>query len=553
MPDSPSELLDRSWRLQVELDDHRPLWDSDIDQIERWPRTSVEHTTDARERLLAMRDDALALVADGGEDAPSLRTAADSALLVASQLDVEAELLYPHPTLGLHSYLHWAVNNFPLRTAEHGQRYLDKLAAFPAAVDELRGRLEVAAREGRAPIARHTRMTVERLDQHLASAISDDPLAEQAAPTDLAEVEADAWRQDLADAIVASVRPALGRLRETLHDVSLPAGRADEDCGLLHQPGGAATYELLVQANTTEGVTPDQVHATGLEQVERLAAEYRELGAATLGTADLGEIFRRLREDPTLSYTDADEVVAAATELHQRAQELAPAWFARTPRAACEIRAVEHGSIAFYSPQAADGSRPAVFFFNTSDPTVWGPNLAATVFHEGIPGHHFQSALALEDDTLHDLHRKQFLPAFGEGWGLYAERLADDIGLYADDIQRLGMLSTDSLRACRLVVDTGMHALGWSRQQAIDYMLDNSPMGVGEVTAEVDRYIGIPGQATSYMMGRLELQRLRDGARSRLGSAFELRDFHDVVLSRGMVSLPALGMMVDAWQGGPTR
>lgn len=553
MSDPSSTLLDRSWQLTTELDDHRPLWDSDMDQIERWPATSLEHTTAARERLLGVRDEALAMADDGGDGAPSLRTAADAALLVASQQDVEAELQYPHPTLGLHSYLHWAVNNFPLRTADHGQRYLDKLAGFPAAVDELRGRLEVAATAGRAPIARHTRMAIGRLDQHLASAIGDDPLAEQAAPTDLAPEEADAWQQDLADAIVTWVRPALARLRETLHDVSLPAGRSDEECGLLHQPGGEATYQLLVEAHTTDGVTPEQVHATGLEQVARLAEEYRELGAATLGTADLGEVFRRLREDPTLHHANAQDVVAAATQLHERAQELAPAWFVRTPRAACEVRAVEHGSMAFYSPPAVDGSRPGVFFVNTSDPTMWGANLAATVFHEGIPGHHFQAALALEDDTLHDLHRKQFLPAFGEGWGLYAERLADDIGLYLDDVQRLGMLATDSLRACRLVVDTGMHALGWSREQAIVFMLDNSPLARGEVTAEVDRYIGMPGQATSYMMGRLELQRLRDDARSRLGSAFELRDFHDVVLSRGMVSLPALAMMVDAWPGGPVR
>lgn len=553
MPDTSSELLDRSWQLQVELDDHRPLWDSDMDQIERWPSTSMEHTTAAEEQLLGVRAEALALAANGGDDAPSLRTAADAALLVAAQRDVEAELLYPHPTLGLHSYLHWAVNNFPLRTAEHGQRYLDKLAAFPAAVGELCERLEDAAAAGRAPIARHTRMSIGRLDQHLTGAISDDPLAAQAAPTDLAAVEVDAWRQDLGDAIVGSVRPALARLRDTLLDACLPAGRSDEECGLLHVPDGAARYQLLVEAHTTDGVTPEQVHAIGLEQVERLAEEYGELGATTLGTADLHQVFRRLREDPTLHHSTADGVVAAATQLHERAQELAPAWFVRTPRAACEVRGVEHGSMAFYSPPAADGSRPGVFFFNTSDPTMWGPNLAATVFHEGIPGHHFQGALALEDDTLHDLHRKQFLPAFGEGWGLYAERLADEIGLYLDDVQRLGMLATDSLRACRLVVDTGMHALGWSRQQAIDYLCDNSPLGLGEVTSEVDRYIGLPGQATSYMMGRLELQRLRDDARSRLGSAFELRDFHDVVLSRGMVSLPALEMMVDRWQGGPSR
>ena len=547
MPDPASELLDRAWQLQVELDDHQPLWDSDMDQLERWPATSLEHTMQARERLLAVRDEALALAAEGGEAAPSLLTAADAALLVAVQRDVEAELLYPHPALGLHSYLFWAVNNFPLRTAEHGQRYLDKLAAFPAAVDVLRERLTVAAEAGRAPLARHTRMSIGRIEQHLDGPIDDDPLFEQAPPRDLSPDEVDAWREDLAAMVTDAVRPALRALCETLREVSLPAGRDDDHCGLLHVPGGAEAYEQLVVAHTADGVSPQQVHDTGLEQVQRLAAEYRELGARTLGTDDLQELFRRLRDDETLQFTRSEDVEAAARQLHERAQELAPSWFARTPAAPCEVRAVEHGSLAFYSPPTEDGSRPGVFFFNTSDPTMWGPNLAATVFHEGIPGHHFQAALALEDDTLHDLHRRQFLPAFGEGWALYAERLADEAGMYLDDVQRLGMLSTDSLRACRLVVDTGMHALGWTRQQAIDFMLANSPLHAGEVTAEVDRYIAMPGQATSYMMGRLAIERLRDEAAARLGDDFDLRAFHDVVLGHGMLSIGALELVVRRW------
>lgn len=549
MPDPAAELLDRAWQLQVELDDHRPLWDSDMDQLERWPETSLDHTTQARERLLAVREEALALAAEGGDHAPSLLTVADAALLVAVQRDVEAELLYAHPTLGLHSYLFWAVNNFPLRTAEHGQRWLDKLAAFPAAVDMLRERLAVAAAAGRAPLARHTRAAIARIDQHLDGPIDDDPLLAQAPPTELSPDHVDAWREDVAAMVVDVVRPALRRLCVTLREVCLPAGRSDEACGLLHLPGGVEAYEQLVIAHTADGVTPDQVHATGLEQVERLAQEYRELGARTFDTDDLDAIFRRLRDDATLQFTRAEDVEAAARQLHERAQELAPKWFARTPRSPCEVRAVEHGSLAFYSPPTEDGSRPGVFFFNTSDPTMWGPNLAATVFHEGIPGHHFQAALALEDDTLHDLHRRQFLPAFGEGWALYAERLADEAGMYLDDVQRLGMLSTDSLRACRLVVDTGMHALGWTRQEAIDFMLDNSPLHVGEVIAEVDRYIAMPGQATSYMIGRLAIERLRDEAAARLGDDFDLRTFHDVVLSHGMLSLSALELVVRRWDG----
>lgn len=550
MADTATDLVDRYWRYHVEADDRRPLWDSDMDDIERWPSTSVAVTDERRRRLLDFRREALDLLdaADPG-DVPTLRTVVDSAFLLAAKQDIETELMYPHPRLGLHSYLYWAVNNFPLRTAEDGQRYLDKLARFPAAIDQLRERMEHAAAAGRAPLARHSREAVDDLDKHLATPTSDDPLMDQATPTELAAADGARWRDRLAAAIDEHVRPALAALRDTLRDVSLPAGRDDEHCGLLHQPDGAASYATLVEAFTVEGMTPRDVHDTGREQVERLAAEYRDLGSSALGTSDVAEIFRRLREDAALHHTDPQAVVEAATRLHERAQELAPDWFLRTPKAACEVRAVDHGAVAFYSRPAADGSRPGVFFFNTSDPTIWGPQLAATVFHEGIPGHHFQLALALEDEDLHDLHRNLYLPAFGEGWGLYAERLADRMGLYTSDIERLGMLASDSLRACRLVVDTGMHALGWSRRQAIDYMLDNSPLDVVEVSAEVDRYIAMPGQATSYMMGRLQIERLRDETRSRLGAAFDLRSFHDLVLSQGMVSLPALRAMVAAWGG----
>ena len=181
---------------------------------------------------------------------------------------------------------------------------------------------------------------------------------------------------------------------------------------------------------------------------------------------------------------------------------------------------------------------------------MWGPNLAATVFHEGIPGHHFQVALAIEDDRLHDLHRQLFLPAFGEGWGLYAERLADEMGLYPNDLERLGMLTADSMRACRLVVDTGMHALGWSRQQASTSWPNTRRCNRWRSNARSIATSATPGQATSYMMGR----RRSTGCarvRRRRSARFDVRDFHDVVLSRGMVSLPALGAMVGAWDGGP--
>jgi uncharacterized protein (DUF885 family) len=552
-PTDPTELLDRFWATHVELDDRRPLWDSDIDQLERWPSTSVAHTEQAKQRLLALRDEALERAAAAGAAgaAPSLRTAADAAFLLAVRLDADTEFSYAHPLQGLHSYLYWAVNNFPLRTAEHGQRYLDKMAGFPAAADELRERLEAATAADRPMIERHARDAAHRIGDQLAAPVEQDPLLAQAPPVELGEDAVARWRADLAAAVETHVRPALGRLRRTLQDVVAAAGRPDEECGLCHVPGGEQEYARLVEAFTTPGTTPDQVHETGLAQLERLAQEYRELGSRALGTDDLDTVLARLRDDPGLRHDTPDAVVAAARSMHERAEQLAPDWFARTPQADCDVRATSHGAIAFYSPPSRDGDRGGVFFFNTSDPSVWGSNLASTVFHEGIPGHHFQAALAIEDDTLHDLHRQLFLPAFGEGWGLYAERLADEMGLYTDDLQRLGMLTADAMRACRLVVDTGIHHRGWSRQQAIDFMAEHTPTQHVAVVREIDRYIGTPGQATSYMMGRLELQRLREESATRLGDAFDVRDFHGVVLSRGMVSLPALRQVVEAWQGGP--
>ena len=206
------------------------------------------------------------------------------------------------------------------------------------------------------------------------------------------------------------------------------------------------------------------------------------------------------------------------------------------------------GALAFYSPPSDDGSQPGTFFFNVGDPSAWGTfQLQAIAYHEGVPGHHFQVARALETDGLHPVHTKIFLPAYGEGWGLYTERLADEMGLYTTEWDRVGMLTADVMRACRLVVDTGLHALGWSRQQAIDYLLSHSPLAPQMAEPEVDRYIGMPGQATSYMIGRLEIDDIRAEAEATAGDRFDIAGFHDVVLGHGSVPLPTLRRRVEAW------
>jgi len=217
------------------------------------------------------------------------------------------------------------------------------------------------------------------------------------------------------------------------------------------------------------------------------------------------------------------------------------------PQAPCSVQGTTAGGKAYYFPPAADGSRGGTFFINIDDPASWGTfELESMAFHEGIPGHHLQLTIAAELEGVPEFRKHIVNSAYAEGWGLYTERLADEMGLYSGAIDRMGMFSADSMRACRLVVDTGLHALGWSRQQAVDYMLANSPLTEGVCRPEVDRYLVYPGQATSYMVGRLEIQRMRAEAQQRQGESFDVRRFHSAVLDNGSLPLGVLDEVVRA-------
>jgi uncharacterized protein (DUF885 family) len=304
----------------------------------------------------------------------------------------------------------------------------------------------------------------------------------------------------------------------------------------------------MIRYHTTLPLSAQAIHDVGLAQVDKLADEYRQLGGEVLGTTDLEDIFRRLREDPTLHHTNGPDIVTASKVALAKAKAAMGDWFGILPKADCDVEETKTGAVAFYFPPAKDGSRGGVFFMNTSEPTGWGRyQIEATAYHEGIPGHHLQLAISTELTTIPEFRKRAFIAAYGEGWGLYTERLADEMGLYTTPLDRIGMLSADSMRACRLVVDTGMHALGWSRQQAIDYMVENSPMRVGPVTAEIDRYITSAGQALAYMLGRLEILRIRADARARLGDRFDIKAFHDAVLGSGALPLPLLDEVVGSW------
>ncbi len=277
------------------------------------------------------------------------------------------------------------------------------------------------------------------------------------------------------------------------------------------------------------------------------------LAERTIGSRSRAEAIARLRSDPALHFATREEVHAKAEEALARATAAIPAWFGRLPRASCVVvdmpaHEEEHNTIAYYRNPAEDGTRPGQYYLNTSHPET-RPRYEAEVlaYHESIPGHHLQIAIGQELEGLPAFRRHLGPTAFFEGWGLYTERLADEMGLYSGDLDRIGVLSFDAWRASRLVVDTGMHAMGWTRQQAIDFMLEHTALAPNNIVNEVDRYIALPGQALAYKTGQLELLRLRAEARERLGTAFDIRAFHDTVLENGAIALPTLREIVGAW------
>ena len=361
---------------------------------------------------------------------------------------------------------------------------------------------------------------------------------------------------DVRAVVADDIRPAFARLHETLATEIRPAARPADRPGLCHLPDGEATYRGLARAHTSLDATPGELHRTGLAEIDRIDGEIVDLAGRTIGTGTLPDALAALRGDPALHFRTREEVFAKAVSALERAAEAIPDWFGRLPQAPCEVVRMgpheeEHSTIAYYRHPAEDGSRPGQYYVNTAHPET-RPRYEAEVlaYHESIPGHHLQIAIAQELAGLPAFRRHLGPTAFFEGWGLYTERLGDEMGLYSGDLDRIGVLSFDAWRASRLVVDTGMHAMGWTRQQAIDFMLEHTALAPNNIANEVDRYIVIPGQALAYKTGQLELLRLRAEARERLGSAFDIRAFHDTVLGNGAVALPTLRGIVEAWVAG---
>jgi uncharacterized protein (DUF885 family) len=370
-----------------------------------------------------------------------------------------------------------------------------------------------------------------------------------AGPARRAEDEAFSTR--MAAVIEEVVDPAIAEYRRFLAEEYLPQAR--EAIAVRENRDGVECYTAAVRLHTSLQRSAEEIHQTGLDQMDRITAEMREIGERSFGASDITKLLATALQDPRYTFSSREEVVGYAQVALDRVRGLLPEWFGLLPKAEVEIvpyPAFREKSApgAEYMSASDDGSRPATYYINTYRPEEQSKaGVEATAFHEAYPGHHLQISIAKEQASGHPVQRYFGSSGFSEGWGLYSERLAAEMGAYGLDIDRLGLLSNEALRAGRLVVDSGMHQLGWTRQQAVEYLEEHTAESPSSIQAEVDRYIAVPGQATAYMLGNLEIRRLRQRAETALGDRFEIRDFHDRVLEDGAVTLSMLGAKIDRW------
>jgi uncharacterized protein (DUF885 family) len=358
------------------------------------------------------------------------------------------------------------------------------------------------------------------------------------------------FRAELVALLRTSLYPALGRYRQYLVTAYQPRSR--ETTAIAALPQGTDCYRARVRQFTTLDLEPAAIHQLGLDEMEKIEREARDIAKRRFETADLAALYERFRTEPQFKFTSKREVLDSANAALSRVRARLDRWFGRLPQAEmivdpCLPFEEKSGCPNSYIGAAQDGSRPGRWRINTNLDRASRVDLEATAFHEGYPGHHLQTALAQERGQAHPVTHLFFISGFGEGWGLYSERLANEMGAYSGDLAQLGRLSLSAFRAARLVVDPGLHVLGWSRQRAIDYMLAHTSLSRQAAISEVDRYIINPGQATSYLVGRLEIERLRSEAETRLGSRFDIRAFHDKVLEHGSVPLPFLRQQIERW------
>ena len=441
----------------------------------------------------------------------------------------------------------------PFRTPDHYDDYIARMRAIPAYFEQQQGHMRAGIERGFTL----PRVTLEGYEDTISAHIVDDPQDSafwapfEEVPATVGEMDRERILTDAEAAITDAVVPAYQGFHDFFVGEYLPGAR--ETIGASDLPDGEAYYADQVRWFTTLDVTPQEVHEIGLSEVARIRAEMEEVIRETGFEGSYAEFLDFLRSDPRFYPKTAQELLERAAWIAKTMDGKLPSLFATLPRVPYTVEPVpDHMAPKYtagrYVSAPYNSTQPGIYWVNTYNlPSRPLYPLAALTLHEAVPGHHLQTALAAEMDAVPEFRRHDYLSAFGEGWALYAEYLGLEAGIYDDPYSNFGRLTYEIWRACRLVVDTGVHALGWTRQQMLDYLAENTALSLHEVTTETDRYISWPGQALAYKMGELKIRELRARAEEALGADFDVRRFHDAVLANGSVPLDILEELIDAW------
>nr|WP_295370731.1 DUF885 domain-containing protein [uncultured Sphingosinicella sp.] len=441
----------------------------------------------------------------------------------------------------------------PFKTVEDYENNLKRHRQYPVLLDRAIGRFREGMASGVVQPKLVVRNIIEQLDTQLGQGVEGSTFygPVKTFPAEIPAADQTRLRAAHAAVIRDEIRPAYVRLRDFLKNEYLPAAR--EGVGLVHMKSGPELYSYLIEQRTTLPMSADEVHNLGLREVARIKGEMETVKNKVGFKGTLPQFFEHIRTDPKFKPKSKEWMTQEYYAIGKRVDARIGELFSTLPKTTLEIRPVpayreKTDAGGSYNSGTPDGSRPGVFYFNTYDlPSRTTPGMETLYLHEGAPGHHFQISLAQENEALPSFMRFGGNTAFVEGWALYAETLYDELGMETDPYQRYGGLDDEMLRAMRLVVDSGIHAKGWTRDRAIAYMLENSSMGRTDATAEVERYIAIPGQALAYKVGQLKILELRDRAEKALGNRFDIRGFHEQVLMTGALPLPVLEQKIDDW------
>ena len=441
----------------------------------------------------------------------------------------------------------------PFKTVQDYENNLKRHKEFIVLMDRSIDRF----RQGMASGVFETKMTitnvVDQLNTQLAQKTEESPYFGPVLkfPEGFSDADKARLTAEYRDIIENGLYPANARLRDFLRDSYLPLAR--EQVGLSAMKGGEGLYQYMIEQTTTLPLKADEIHNLGLSEVGRIKSGMEAIRKEVGFKGTLPEFFEHLRSDPKFKLASRDALTQGYYDIGKIVDAKISTQFKYLPKAPLEIKPYEEFREKYeaggsYQSGTPDGSRPGTFYFNAYDlPSRTTPGMTTLYLHEGAPGHHFQISIAQENEKLPAFMRFGGNTAYVEGWALYSETLGYDMGLFKDPYQRFGTLSDEMLRAMRLVVDTGLHSKGWTREQAIDYMLANSDMGKTDATAEVERYIAIPTQALAYKIGALTIMRLKDKAKMQLGKKFDVREFHNQVLNTGALPLTVLEKKIDDW------